>query len=68
MVTALYARGVPLNQLELERRRVLTVLPRNLVHEGFGRELVGGHAITAQRIGAHAGVAINLFLGVNFTP
>jgi hypothetical protein len=47
-------------------QQVLTVLPRNLVHEGFGRELFGGHAITAQRIGAHSGVAINLFFRPEF--
>ena len=30
------------------------------LHEGLGRELVGGDADAAQRIGAHAGVAIEL--------
>ena len=58
--TTLRARGGFFEQLEPELHRIDAALERDLVHEGFGRELVGGEADAAQRRGAHAGVAIEL--------
>ena len=40
--------------------RVLTLLARDLVDEQFGGKPVGDEADAAQRVGAHAGVAIEL--------